>query len=335
MGENRAMTTMCAAIRERYGPPEVVHVAELERPEPVDDQLLVRVGAASVNRGDLDGIRAKPSIVRGFMGLRAPRNHRIGLDVAGTVDAAGPAATRFKPGDRVFADLFNVGQGSFAEYVAAPERAFEAIPDDWTFEQAATLPHAAILAVQGLRRRDGRTVQPGERVLVDGASGNVGPFAIQVAKAFGGEVTGTARAEKLEFVRSLGADHVVDFTSVDYTTTGERYDWIIDTDSHHPILDVRRALRPGGTYVTLGGWLRQIVAAVTIGPVMSAATGRSAGLMLWWKPFAHDDVKTLKRLIAEGKVTPIIDRRYPLDDIVAALRWVDDGNARGKVIVLP
>jgi NADPH:quinone reductase-like Zn-dependent oxidoreductase len=329
------MTTMRAAIRERYGPPEVVHVVELPRPDPIDDQVLVRVGATSVNRGDLDGIRAKPSIVRGFMGLRAPRNHRIGLDVAGTVEAAGPAATRFRPGDRVFADLFNVGQGSFAEYVAAPERAFEAIPDDWTFEQAASLPHAAILAVQGLRRRDGRTVRPGQRVLVDGASGNVGPFAIQVAKALGGEVTGTARTEKLDFVRSIGADDVIDFTAVDYTTTGERYDWIIDTDSHHPILDVRRALRPGATYVTLGGWLRQIVAAVTIGPVMSAATGRSAGLMLWWKPFAHDDVETLKRLIAEGKVSPIIDRRYPLDEIVAALRWVDDGHARGKVIVLP
>jgi NADPH:quinone reductase-like Zn-dependent oxidoreductase len=335
MGKNHAMAMMRAAIREQYGPPEVVRVVELERPEPLDDQVLVRVDAASVNRGDLDGIRAKPGIVRAFMGLRAPRNHRIGLDVAGTVEIAGPAVTRLKPGDRVFADLFNVGQGSFAEFVAAPERAFETIPDDWTFEQAATLPHAAILAVQGLRRRDGRTVRPGERVLVDGASGNVGPFAIQVAKAFGGEVTGTARTEKLEFVRSLGADHVIDFTAVDYTTTGQRYDWIIDTDSHHPILDVRKALRPGGTYVTLGGWLRQIVAAMTIGPVMTAATGKSAGLMLWWKPFAHDDVETLKRLIAEGKLQPVIDRRYPLDQIVDALRWVDDGQARGKVIVLP
>jgi NADPH:quinone reductase-like Zn-dependent oxidoreductase len=329
------MTTMRAAVRERYGPPEVVHVVELERPEAVDDQVLVRVGAASVNRGDLDGIRAKPGIVRAFMGLHAPRNHRIGLDVAGTVEATGPAVMRLKPGDRVFADLFNVGQGSFAEYVAAPERAFESIPDEWTFEEAATLPHAAILAVQGLRRRNGRTVRPGERVLVDGASGNVGPFAIQVAKAVGGEVTGTARTGKLEFVRSLGADHVIDFTAVDYTTTGQRYDWIIDTDSHHPILDVRKALRPDGTYVTLGGWGRQIVAAMTIGPVITAATGRSAGLMLWWKPFAHDDVETLKRLIAEGKLRPVIDRRYPLDEIVKALRWVDDGQARGKVIVLP
>lgn len=326
---------MRAAVRDRYGQPEVVRVVELERPEPAGDDILVRVGAASVNRGDLDGIRAKPAIVRGFMGLRAPRNHRIGLDVAGTVESAGPAVSRFKPGDRVFADLFNVGQGSFAEYVAAPERAFEMIPDDWTFEQASTLPHAAILAVQGLRRRDGRRIQPGERVLVDGASGNVGPFAIQVAKAFGGVVTGTARTEKLEFVRSLGADHVIDFTAIDYTTTGDRYDWILDTDSHHPILAVRRALRPGATYVTLGGWTRQIAAAMTIGPVISAATGRSAGLMLWWKPFAHDDVETLKRLIGEGKVTPIIDRRYPLEEIVDALRWVDDGRARGKVVVLP
>jgi NADPH:quinone reductase-like Zn-dependent oxidoreductase len=329
------MTTMRAAVRERYGSPDVVHVVDLERPKPVEDEVLVRVGAASVNRGDLDGIRAKPAIVRAFMGLRAPRNHRIGLDVAGTVEAAGPAVTRLKPGDQVFADLFAAGQGSLAEYVAAPERAFEIIPDGYSFEQAATLPHAAILAVQGLRRRDGRAVKSGQRVLVDGASGNVGPFAIQVAKALGGEVTGTARTEKLDFVRSLGADHVIDFTAVDYTATGQRYDWILDTDSHHPILDVRNALRPGGTYVTLGGWLRQIVAAMTIGPLISAATDRSAGLMLWWKPFAHDDVETLKRLIAEGKLQPVIDRRYRLDQVVDALRWVDDGHARGKVIVTP
>jgi NADPH:quinone reductase-like Zn-dependent oxidoreductase len=335
MGQNRAMTTMRAAIRERYGPPEVVHVVELECPTPRDGEVLVRVGAASVNRGDLDGIRAKPAIVRGFMGLRAPRNHRIGLDVAGTVEATGPAVTRFRPGDQVFADLFSHGQGSFADFVCASEGAFETIPDGFTLEEAAALPHGVVLAVQGLRRRDGRAVGPGDRVLIDGASGNVGPFAIQVAKALGAEVTGTARTEKLDFVRSLGADHVIDFTAVDYTTTGQRYDWILDTDSHHPILRVRRALRPGGTYVTLGGWLRPIVAAMTLGPVITAATDKWAGLLLWWKPFAHDDVETLKRLIADGRLRPSIDRRYPLDRIVEALRWVDDGQARGKVIVTP
>jgi NADPH:quinone reductase-like Zn-dependent oxidoreductase len=335
MGENPVMATMRAAIRERYGPPEVVRVVDLERPEPVGDQVLVRMGAASVNRGDLDGIRAKPALVRAFMGLGAPRNHRIGLDIAGVVEATGQGATRFQPGDQVFADLFNHGQGSFAEYVCAPEGAFATIPDGFTLEEAAALPHAAIIAIQGLRHRDRRTVKPGDRVLIDGASGNVGPFAIQVAKAYGAEVTGTARTDKLDFVRSLGADHVIDFTAVDYTTAGPRYDWIVDTDSHHPILRVRHALRRGGTYVTLGGWMRPILAAMTIGPVITATTDKSAGLLLWWKPFDPTDVVALKALIAAGRLRPSIDRRYPLDRIVEALRWVDDGHARGKVIVTP
>ena len=176
--------------------------------------------------------------------------------------------TRFKPGDRVFADMYQFGgQGAFAEYVCAPERAFASMPDGMSFEDAATLPHSAILAVQGLRRRNGATIGPGDRVLIDGASGNVGPFAVQIAKSRGAEVTGVCSTEKVEFVRSLGADHVIDYKKVDYTTTGERYDWIVDTDSHHSILRVRRALRPKGVYVTLGGTSRPIFAALIIGPV--------------------------------------------------------------------
>jgi NADPH:quinone reductase-like Zn-dependent oxidoreductase len=202
-----------------------------------------------------------------------------------------------------------------------------------TFEDAATLPHAAILALQGLRRRDGRTVGPGDKVLIDGASGNVGPFAVQIAKSLGAEVTGVASTDKLDFVRSLGADQVLDYTKVDYTTTGERYDWILDVDSHHSILDARRALRPDGVYVTLGGSGRRIIQALLLGPVMKLATGKWMGLLIWWKPFKAEDVATLSELIAEGKVKPVIDRRYPLAEIVEALRWVDDGHARGKVIV--
>jgi NADPH:quinone reductase-like Zn-dependent oxidoreductase len=334
MAHNRAMgATMKAAIRDRYGPPEVVRVEEVDRPEPVDDQLLVRVVAASVNRGDLDGIVPKPQFVRLFLGLRAPRNHRVGLDAAGVVEAVGPAVTAFKPGDRVFADLYPFGQGSFAEYVAAPERAFARIPDAITFEDAATLPHAGILAVQGLRRRNGSTLRVGDKVLIDGASGNVGPFAVQIAKAMGAEVTGVCRTSKVEFVRSLGADHVIDYTTTDYTRTGERYDWILAADSHHSVLEVRRALKRGGVYTTLGGDGRSIVSSVALGAVVSAATDRSAGLMLWWKPFGRADLDTLERLIAAGQVRPFIDRRYPLDAIVDALRWVDDGHAKGKVVV--
>jgi NADPH:quinone reductase-like Zn-dependent oxidoreductase len=172
-------------------------------------------------------------------------------------------------------------------------------------------------------------------VLVVGASGNVGPFAVQVAKHLGCEVTGVARGEKLDFVRSLGADHVLDYTTTDYTRTGQRYDWIVDVDAHHSILSVRRALKPGGVYVTLGGSGLRILEAMLVGPVASLATGRKLGLMLWWKPFAAADMAALTGLIADGVVTPAIDRRYPLSDVVEALRYVDDGHARGKVIVLP
>jgi NADPH:quinone reductase-like Zn-dependent oxidoreductase len=324
---------MKAALRDRYGSPDVVEVREVDTPVPVDDQVLVRVKAASVNRGDLDGIQPRPAFVRLFIGLRVPRNHRIGLDAAGVVEAVGPDVTRFRPGDAVFADLYPFGMGAFAEYVCAPERAFQALPAGMSFEDAATLPHAGILAVQGLRRRDGRTIQPGDKVLISGASGNVGPFAVQIAKSKGAEVTGVCRTEKVDFVRSLGADQVIDYTTTDWTKAPERYDWILDTDSHHSMLSVRKALRPNGVYVTLGGSSLPIIDALTVGPVVSLATDKSAGLLLWWKPFNPDDVETLTGLIAAGAVKPVIDRTFPLAEVVDALRWVNDGHARGKVVI--
>jgi NADPH:quinone reductase-like Zn-dependent oxidoreductase len=327
------MASMKAALRDRYGTPDVVEVRDIDRPTPSDDQVLVQVRAASVNRADLDGIEPRPSFVRLFMGLRAPRNHQIGLDVAGVVESVGTSVTRFRPGDRVFADLVSFGAGACAEYACAPEKAFQSIPAGLTFEDAATLPHSAILALQGLRLRKGRSPKSGDKVLIDGASGNVGPFAVQVAKSLGAEVTGVCSTSKVDFVRSLGADHVLDYTKVDYTTTGERYDWIVDTDSHHSILRIRRALKPNGAYVTLGGTGSPILAALALGPLISAATDKWMGLLLWWKPFNPDDVATMTSLIAAGKVTPRIDRRYPLSDIVEALHWVDDGRATGKVII--
>ena len=326
---------MQAAVRDRYGSPDVVELREIDKPVPADDQVLVRVQAASVNRGDLDGIEPRPQFTRLFMGLRAPRNRRVGLDVAGVVESVGPGVTRFRSGDRVFADLFTFGQGSFAEYVSASEKAFLPIPDAMSFEDAATLPHAGILAIQGLRLRDGRTVGPGDRVLVSGASGNVGPFAIQIAKATGAEVTGVCSTDKVDFVRSLGADHVIDYKTVDYAKTGERYDWILDVDSHHSIFGARRALRPNGVYLTLGGAASRIFSALLVGPILGKATGKRLGLVIWWKPFLAADVATLTDLIAAGKVRPVIDRRFPLTEIVEALKWVDDGHAAGKVLVIP
>jgi NADPH:quinone reductase-like Zn-dependent oxidoreductase len=326
---------MRAAVRYRYGSPDVVELAEVDRPVPIEDQVLVRVEAASVNRADLDVIEPRPGFLRLLYGLRAPRQARIGTDAAGVVEAVGPDATRFQPGDRVFGDLFTFGQGAFADAVCARERAFQPIPEGMSFEVAATLPHAAILAIQGLRDRRGRTVGPGDRVLIVGASGNVGPFAVQIAKHRGAEVTGVCRGDKVDLVRSLGADHVIDYRTTDFPTADERYDWILDVDSHQSILRVRQALAPGGTYVTLGGSGLRIGQAILLGPVISRATSRSMGLMLWWKPFDPDVVAALGELVASGAVRPVIDRRYPLAEIVEALRWVSDGHARGKVIVTP
>lgn len=327
------MARVKAAVRDRYGTPDVVRVEEVERPTPGPGEVLVRVHTASVNRADLDGIQPRPAFVRLFLGVRAPRNRHLGIDVAGVVEAAGEGATRFAPGDRVFADLFGNRWGAFAEYTVAPETKFERIDDGMSFEDAAALPHSAVLALQGLRNRRGRTIGPGSSVLIVGASGNVGPFAVQIAKSMGAQVTGVARGEKLEFVRSLGADDVIDYERTDYTAIGRRWDWILDTDSHRSILRVRRALAPNGVYVTLGGTSLPILGALLLGPLLSLRGGKYSGLMLWWKPFHPPDVDRLKSLYRSGAYRPRVDRTYPLAEVADALRWVDDGKARGKVLV--
>jgi NADPH:quinone reductase-like Zn-dependent oxidoreductase len=316
---------MKAAVHERYGKTDVVELREVDRPEPVGDQVLVRVQAASVNRADLDMLGPRPSFTRLFFGLRAPKVPRLGCDVAGIVEAVGPAVTRFGPGDRVFGDLYPFGHGAFAEYVCVPERALAAVPDALSFEDAATLPHSGILALQGLRLRDGRTLRPSDRVLIGGASGNVGPS----------EVTGVCSTAKVDFVRALGADHVIDYTTGDWTATGERYDWILDVEAHDSMLHLRRTLRPNGAYVTLGGSAVTLLDSIVLGSVISRATAKQMGLMFWWKPFRTEDVATLTAMVATGQVKPMIDRRYPLDEIVEALRYVDDGHALGKVVVVP
>ncbi len=325
---------MRAAYYDRYGPPEVVEIREVGRPTPVADQVLVRVRAASVNRADLDSLKPKPGFMRAFMGIRGPRNHEVGIDAAGVVEAVGPDATRFKPGDEVMTDLFANGRfGAFAEYVCARERALETIPAGMPFAQAATLPHSAVLALQGMRLRDGRTFEPGAKVLIDGASGNVGPFAVQIAKAMGAEVTGTASGDKLDFVRSLGADHAIDYRKINFTKARERYDWIVAVDAHHSIRAARRALKRNGVYVTMGGDSGTILAAMGGTLAMSRFGDKWSGLMLWWKPMHPPDIDTLKELIGVDRLKPIIDRRYPLDGVVDALRWVEDGHARGKVVI--
>jgi NADPH:quinone reductase-like Zn-dependent oxidoreductase len=322
-------------MRDRYGPPEVVEIREVAKPVPVDDQVLVQVRAASVNRADLDNMYPRWQFLRLFLGLRVPRQRSLGIDVAGVVESVGQKVTWAKPGDRVFADLYEFGQGAFAEYACAPERAFAPMPAGVSFEQAATLPHSAVLALQGLRLRRGRTFKPGAEVLIVGASGNVGPFAIQIAKSRGAAVTGVARTEKLDFVRSLGADEVIDYRSVDYTATGRRFDWIVDVDAHHSVWKWRHSLKPGGAYVAMGGSAGWFGKTLIHGPLLTLLTRRSMGLMLSWKPFNSADVDELKRLMAAGELKPHIDRVFPLSEVVAALRWVDDGHAKGKVVITP
>jgi NADPH:quinone reductase-like Zn-dependent oxidoreductase len=325
--------TLKAIVRRIYGSPDVLELRDVDMPVLGDDGVLVRVRAASLNQADLDYLYGRPLLTRMGTGFRKPRNRGLGLDVAGEVEAVGRHVTAFAPGDEVYGDLTMFGYGAFAEYAAAPERAWAPKPAGLTFEQAATIPQAGILAVQGLRTRGDRRIEPGDRVLVNGASGNVGPFAVQIAKAHGAHVTGVCRTDKMDLVRELGADEVIDYTQEDYTRNGQRYDWIVDVAGNRSILQVRHALRPRGVYVMVGGPTSRIFSALFLGPVISLAGSRRVGLMLWWKPMDRADLSVLTELIDAGKLTPVIDRRYPLAEVADALRYLDDGHARGKLVI--
>ena len=325
--------TMKIVWRERWGGPEVLEIREVETPVPAGDQVLVRMRASSVNRADLDWMLPKGGwAARLALGLRRPRRHTLGIDAAGTVEAVGPDAPRFKPGDRVFGDLIFQGMAAFGEYVCVKERALQLIPESLSFEQAATLPHSALLAVMGLKPYWGQTLKAGDSVMIVGASGNVGPFAVQIAKARGLRVTGVCRTAKVHFVRSLGADDVIDYTTTDYTKSGP-YDRILDVDAHRSIFGYRKALKPNGVYISMGGngiWiLSYFVAAITF----SLGRGKHLGLMPGWRPFHPDDVAILRELVNRGAIQPRIDRRYPLTEIVAALRDVHEGRSKGKIVI--
>ena len=287
----------------------MLELVNVDEPVVGDADVLVRVRAASLNQGDLDYLYGRPSLTRMGTGLRTPRYRGLGFDAAGQVEAVGGRVTRFKPGDEVFADLTQFGWGAFAEFACAPERAWARKPVRLTFDEAATIPQAGIMALQGLRGR--RRIEPGDRVLVNGASGSVGPFAVQIAKAFGARVTGVCSSEKMAMVRGLGADEVIDYAREDYTRSGERYDWIFDIKGNRSILECRRALRPGGVYVMVGGSTSRMFGTMFLGPLISLVGSRTMGF-LWWKPFRAKDVVLLTELIAAGKVRPVIDRLYSL-----------------------
>ena len=327
---------MRVAWRDRYGGPDVVSVREVDRPEPGPGEVLVRVMAASVNRADLDGLYPRWGFIKLFLGLRAPRQkyRRLGVDVAGTVKAVGEGATRFKPGDSVFSDISSVGSGTFADYVCEPEKAFAPMPAGLSYEEAACLPHAGVLAVRGFVKRGGKEVKAGDRVLVVGASGNVGPYCVQIAKSLGAHVTGVASAGKLDFVRELGADEVLDYRTTDYTRPAEPYDWVVEVDAHYPARRWLKALKPTGVQLAFGGPASYILFGGLAALLSRRFTGKTVGLA-FVGPFGAKDVARLKEYVAAGVVRPIIDRRFTLDEVAEALRYVDEGKPRGKVLVIP
>jgi NADPH:quinone reductase-like Zn-dependent oxidoreductase len=294
--------------------------------------MLVRVSATAVNRADLDYLKGWPTIARLATGLREPSIRRLGSDVAGVVEAVGGEVSRFRPGDEVFGDLTNHGFGTFAEFVCAPERAFARKPAGLTIEESAALAWGGVMALQAVNAR--RPTRPGDRVLVNGASGTVGPFAVQIAKALGAEVTGVSSTAKLDFVRSLGADHVLDYTRDEALKGGGPWDRIIDVAAHHSVLAYRRVMRPGGVYIWLGGTVTSLLQSLAMGHVVRLATGRDTRFWPGWRPFREDDVANLVKLVESGAVRPVIDRTYPLAETAEALRYVDEGNARGKVVIV-
>ncbi len=321
---------MRAFVRERYGGPEVLELRELENPTPKAGEVLVRVRASSVNAADLDYLYGRPTVTRLGIGLRVPRSKRLGLDVAGVVEAVGPGAARFAVGDEVFGDLTECGYGAFADYALATEAALAPMPQGLTFEEAAAVPQSAILALQALR--SWRPVRAGETVLVNGASGNVGPFAVRIAQAYGCEVTGVCSTAKVDFVRSLGVDDVIDYSAQDFAGSGRRWDRIVDVASHRSIFASRRALRRGGVYAWAGGDTRSLLGAILVGPILSITTSRKSGLFMW-KPFRQDDVAELTRLIEAGQLRPVIDRTYPLEEVPEALRHLDQKRSQGKLVI--
>jgi NADPH:quinone reductase-like Zn-dependent oxidoreductase len=321
---------MKAITYSRYGSPDVLRWEDRPMPTVGSDDVLLAVRAASVNPLDWHVMRGRPHVARMAFGLRKPRDTRLGVDVAGQVEAVGRNVTRFEAGDEVF----GVCRGAFAEYACAPERALVTKPDNVTFEQAASVPVAAITALQALR--DKGRIQRGQKVLINGAAGGVGTFAVQIAKTLGAEVTGVCSTRNVDLVRSIGADQVIDYTQEDFTKGGQHYDLILDCVGNHALLACRRVLNPGGMYIMVGGpdgrWIGPL-ASVVKAPVVSMFVSQK--LLVYLSRPNQEDLSTMRELLETGKVRPVIDRRYRLSDVSQAIRYLEEGHARGKVVVTP
>jgi len=318
---------MKAIVCPKYGSPDVLQLKEVEKPAPQDDEVLVKIQAASVNALDWHSLTADIFLVRLMgMGLLKPQNPILGADIAGRVEAVGKNVSQFRPGDDVFGDI---GHGGFAEYVVAPERFLALKPTDLSFEAAAAVPVAALTALQGLR--DSGKIQAGQRVLINGASGGVGTFAVQIAKAFGAEVTAVCSTRNVEQARKLGADHVIDYTRENFTQSGQQYDLIFAANGYHPLSAYKRALTAKGIYVMAGGKPAQIFQSMLLGGWMSEKDGRKLGGVS--AHIALKDLLMLKEMLEAGKIVPAIDKRYPLSETADALRYLGEGHARGKIVI--
>jgi len=317
---------MKAIVYEKYGPPDIVlQLKEVKKPTLKEDEVLVKIYAASINDGDKSFVRGKPFPARIVGGLLKPKHPIPGGDIAGQVEAVGVNVKQFKPGDEIFGDIGACGFGAFAEYVSVPENAITMKPVNMTYEEAAAVPQYALVALQGLR--DKGQIQPGKKVLINGASGGVGTFAVQIAKSYGAEVTGVCSTRNLDMVRSIGADHVIDYTQEDFTKSEQCYDLILDSVANRSISDYMRALSPKGSYVSVAFNLSSLL----LGPLISMTGSKKVGSMLH-KPNVKDLVY-MKELIEAGKVVPVIDRRYPLSEVPEAFRFFVEGHPSGKVVI--
>ncbi len=320
---------MKAIVCTEYGSPDLLQLKEVKRPTPKEDEALVRVHASSLNASDLETLRGE-FVVR-MTAPRKPKYKILGSDIAGRIEAVGRNVKQFQLGDEIWGDLsFPLSYGAFAEYVCIPESALRLKPASMTFEQAAAVPTAAVVALQKLRCKG--PIRSGQKILLNGAGGGVGTFAVQLAKLNGAEVTAVDSAIKLDMLRSLGADHVIDYAQEDFTRNGQQYDLILDIVAHRSIFDTRRALSPDGTYVPVGGSTAVIFQALLLGPLISRTGNKKVAIGVW-KPNDKDDLAFLIELLEAGKVAPLIDRSYPLSELPEAMRYLAEGRARGKVVI--
>ena len=318
---------MKAIIYTEYGSPDVLQIKEVAKPIPTDDQILIKVHAVSLNRSDWEALIGKPLYAR-MGGLRKPGYPILGSDIAGRVEMAGRNNKQFQAGDEVFGEMGNY-HGGFAEYVCTRGTAWALKPASMTFEEAAAIPQAGVIALQGIRNKG--QVQPGQKVLINGAGGGAGSFALQLAKLYGAEVTGVDNTGKLDFMRSLGADHVIDYTREDFTKNGKQYDLILDVIAHRSVFAYRRALRPNGSYFAVGGSLATFLQILLLGPWIRRTTGRKIQILVVQR--TREDLVSITELCQAGQIVAVIDKRYPLSEVPEALRYLGEERVKGKVVI--